>query len=716
MASSNVNSVVFESWAPEPTAPSQPVDRAPLRITVRPQDARPAVSDATPPRSVVFENWRGESSATDAASDVAKSAWSGLRTGAADLVGTGGNVWSLLDAGMERAGISAEQRAATKQALKFLPGPASILAGPSSAETRPVMQAATGDFHSPQTKLGRYAHTAAEFVPGAAIPGGGGLLGRLSKFGVLPGVASEAAGQRVEGSAAEPYVRGLAAVGTGGAAAMLTRPKTAASTIRGAIPDDVTPQQLDAAENLFLEAQRLGQPITRAEAVQHVTQGATRLGDVQRVVEGQGGMHGFFAPRAAQNEAAFAPVVRSVDPTPTANPSTIGPAIGEAAEATINDVRAGINTATRPLYNQATSQTIDPQLFSLIRTDPVFVEGVRRVRDDPIIGPTLRGHPDNSVAVVDAVKKQLDETGRNLRDPMSGTARNNYAASIVDEGNRGIVAAADIATGSRPGAGVMGSYETAREAQAALRQRYLDPLLQGPLGRLAERDITTKRAIEALFPTNPLPNSASEVESAVSALVRRNPLAARRLVAAHIESVFNESTQNLQSGMNQFGGAGFAAAIRGNPQQAANLEAAVRALPDGNLIWPGFNRFLEVLEAQGTRQRIGSQTAFNAEFLQDMRRGTVAQEAGRAVVTAGASAFKWPARITDTLDRWRLGRGVDEIARLFTVPEAGARFAQIARMPVGSPAAANILARLAILSDTGARAAPSNDEIASRRD
>jgi hypothetical protein len=62
-------------------------------------------------------------------------------------------------------------------------------------------------------------------------------------------------------------------------------------------------------------------------------------------------------------------------------------------------------------------------------------------------------------------------------------------------------------------------------------------------------------AIDALFPSNPLPNSHNEIGDAVFRVGAKNPGAATQLVRAHMESVFNEATKNLQGGPNQFGGA-----------------------------------------------------------------------------------------------------------------------------------------------------------------
>ncbi|MBY2917484.1 hypothetical protein [Rhizobium leguminosarum] len=60
--------------------------------------------------------------------------------------------------------------------------------------------------YAPRTTPGEYAKTAGEFVPGA-LAGGGNLLTNVVRYGVVPGVASEAAGQATEGTKLEPYAR-----------------------------------------------------------------------------------------------------------------------------------------------------------------------------------------------------------------------------------------------------------------------------------------------------------------------------------------------------------------------------------------------------------------------------------------------------------------------------------------------------------------------------
>jgi hypothetical protein len=225
--------------------------------------------------------------------------------------------------------------------------------------------------------------------------------------------------------------------------------------------------------------------------------------------------------------------------------------------------------------------------------------------------------------------------------------------------------------------------------------------LQGPLGKIADKSTETRQAISALFPTNPLPGSAGEISDAVSALAKKNPMAARQLVRAHVESVFNESTQALQGGANQFGGAGFVATLKGNPQQAENLSAAVRGVagPDAA---KGFDTFLDVVSATGQRQRIGSQTAFNQEMQDVLRRGGAIGEAANAVATAGV---KLPARIKDAYEQWRLGKNTEQIARLITDPNALPLFRRLAQEAPGSSRAQAMAARLTSMATQASQAA-----------
>lgn len=193
------------------------------------------------------------------------------------------------------------------------------------------------------------------------------------------------------------------------------------------------------------------------------------------------------------------------------------------------------------------------------------------------------------------------------------------------------------------------------------------------LGRLAARDQTTAKAIDIMFPRGGevLAGIEREVGAAVSELVRVNPEAARQLVRLKVENLFNAARKDLQGGANQVGGAKFRQQLVGNPQEAANLAAATRALPNGDVIADGFGRFLDVLAASGRRQNVGSRTAYNDEFIREARDGGRVEEAARL---AAGGFVKFPAKVQERLERWRLGRNVDELARLFSDPDAVGAF------------------------------------------
>jgi hypothetical protein len=87
--------------------------------------------------------------------------------------------------------------------------PARMLSGgptnkPTQEQITGAVESVTGPLYQPQTTAGEYARTVGEFVPGAATPGG---LMRKAANVVLPGLASEAAGQATQGSVYEPAAR-----------------------------------------------------------------------------------------------------------------------------------------------------------------------------------------------------------------------------------------------------------------------------------------------------------------------------------------------------------------------------------------------------------------------------------------------------------------------------------------------------------------------------
>ena len=244
----------------------------------------------------------------------------------------------------------------------------------------------------------------------------------------------------------------------------------------------------------------------------------------------------------------------------------------------------------------------------------------------------------------------------------------------------------------------------------------LDRVLASPLGRIAEQP-DVKRAISAVFAANPLPGSTREISEAMVALARNNPSAARELARVHLEGVFNEATQQQRGIASQYGGAGFASAVRGNAQQRQNLEAVVRALPEGDTLWTGLDRMLTTLEATGYRPQKGSDTAFNSEILKRFASGKtsigqaisdVATGAAAGATVGGAAGGAAGGLVGlrrsagDAMTRASmLGQG-EALARLMFDPRALPDLRALAKSPTGSKNAELFTRRLLVLANGGA--------------
>ncbi len=678
------------------------------------------------------------------AEDVAKSGASGLARGVAGLVGLPGTVagglrWAADQAADQTIGravnyaktgsFAAPDMPPTDEMMRqssiagFVPDPGWVASG--EAFTDYAAKVAPGIKYQPQTVAGEYARTVGEFAPGLLSPGS---MAQKIVGGVLaPALLSETAGQATKGTAFETPARVAGALIGGVGGTLATRPSTAEAALSAGMRgvDEAT---ITAAGQLMQQAQQRGIALTWPEAVAQASNGAGRgMTNMQRVVEGsQGGgdiMGGFMAQRPGQIEAAARNQFDTIAP-PLQNPHTIGPAIGEAAEATARDARAIRSAQTRPFYAAAEADVVPAANIEAViaRLDDIIARAgapelaapAQQLRDRLIARQATPGTPATRTPVTDpntgrVVRYQstpavpgtpaqphtnvgrLDEVYGSARDQFTGPApvgqtgtearAARYAAEALEPLDNALQAASP-------------SLAQGRQVHQQITRQFIDPLMQGPIGALAKRDATTREAISALFPTNPLPGSAPEIARTVGNLAQRNAGAARQLVRAHVESVFNEATQALQGGANQFGGAGFVATLRGNAQQAENLSAAIRGVA-GPQAAQGFDTFLDVVAATGQRQRIGSQTAFNQEMQDLLRRGGTIGEAANALATGG---IKLPGRIKEAYEQWRLGRNTGQIARLITDPNALPLFRRLAQEAPGSSRAQAMVARLTAMA------------------
>lgn len=149
-----------------------------------------------------------------------------------------------------------------------LPPNINELASPQSIEHG--VERIAGEFHKPQNTAEKYAETIGSFVP-SALGGGGSIGSRLIMQAMLPGAASEAAGQLTEGSKAEPYARLAAAMVTpfvaGGGIRAVQKLYEPAMGVNGYGANHlVKAMKADTPESVLSELDRLGPEATLADA------------------------------------------------------------------------------------------------------------------------------------------------------------------------------------------------------------------------------------------------------------------------------------------------------------------------------------------------------------------------------------------------------------------------------------------------------------------
>jgi hypothetical protein len=157
----------------------------------------------------------GSYSNGEIAGDAAKSFGVGLGRGVIQLAGLSGDMREMLARGTQRAVdyIAPDFAPNVGEALsKALASTFPSWSGPTSSQLQSAAESVTGPFYQPKTVVGDYAQTGGEFLPGVMLMPGGGLARSALRYGLLPALSSETAGQLTKGTAAEPWARAIAAI------------------------------------------------------------------------------------------------------------------------------------------------------------------------------------------------------------------------------------------------------------------------------------------------------------------------------------------------------------------------------------------------------------------------------------------------------------------------------------------------------------------------
>lgn len=543
----------------------------------------------------------------------------------------------------------------------------------------------------PETPIGRAVALPAEMAGGAiggALVGGarGGAAGgaralgsTMLRSGVIPGAAvTGAQALGVE----NPVALGAIGIGAGGAAEA-SRTRSAASALHGRAAG-TTQAQLTEAEELFQRARQLNLPLSRANALDLVTGGRTDASSLQRVVEGQGGagpMREFYADAPQRAQAATGQALDEIAPV-SPQPSTLGPRAAREMQGELRDVNADINTQTRPAYQAIEQTPLTSDEFARLLQDPLFMRQHQRNFEDPELHRFTQGVAPDSIEAIELTRRLLRERQQTLENP---AATESYSPTRASGYGGSTGTAQEVASGASRRALMEdvnnpSPLEAVQAEQARLRQQNLEPLQHGPEGRVAAAN-TTEGAQAALFPKNPQEGAHNEVARAVATLSRRDPDLAAEIARNYLGTQFAATQRGGPSGATYNSAPAFWKQVMGNPEQAASITAALGALPNGAARAEAFHDTLRIFQAMGQRQHIGSRTAFNVEDIASLKAGGLSEE---AIKVLGGVGVKWPTKVKDSVENWRLGQNVNELASLFTDPARGPEFSRIVRSPPGS--------------------------------
>jgi hypothetical protein len=562
----------------------------------------------------------------------------------------------------------------------------------------------------PTTPAGRAVALPAEMaggalaggVAGAARTGARGLVGPMIRQGVVPGAAITAAQQ--SGLVENPVALGAIGIAAGGAAEM-GKGGSASGALRSRA-GGATEAQVAEAERMFQAAQARNLPLSRANALDIVTGGRTDASGLQRVVEGGGSepMREFYADAPQRIQRAGGQALDEIAPV-SPQPSTIGPRAAEAMDTHIAGTEQAINAHTRPAYEAIQDTQLTSNEFTRLLQDPLFMREHQRILESPEYNHLTQGVQPDSIQAVDLTRRILAQRQERLSNPMTEaydpTAATGYGASIdpAQETARAASRRAVMTGPNNPN-----PLEAVQTAQAQAREALVDPLRQGPEGRIAAAR-TTEGAQDALFQQNPTEGSHVEIGRTVGSLSRQDPELAAELVRNYLGTHFAAAQRSGPSGATYNSGPAFWKQVMGNPEQAAGITAALNALPNGRARAEAFHDVMRIFQAMGQRQHIGSRTSFNAEDLANLKEGGLSEGAAKMALGVGV---KWPQKVMDAVERYRLGQNVDDLARLFTDPARGAEFARIVRSPPDSAHRTMQIMRLLGTQQLGTVGAPAS--------
>ncbi len=489
-----------------------------------------------------------------------------------------------------------------------------------------------------------------------------------------------------------------------------------------------TKAQQEAAQALMFSAAARGTPITAAEALAQINGGST-LQPVQRVIEqsAAGGprMEEFMRGRVEGNKKALKSSLDDIAVDPTISHSDVSDIplkMQSTAEDVIKDAKNLRTSAVNPFYEKAAPDSLQKDQLT-----PIMEKLDKEIEKagDTKTGAALKAYKKKLLTTVEVVgedikKPYMDEFGQQVTEPNPFSkkvkdiqtkigpletaykeTRNALEAPIVSpeaflSSISGILSPINHELGQALSTNA--NIKEGRNLHAALSENIVNPLERGTIGEIANKSDLRSQA-RALLPENPMAYDEKSVRNTIGKLKEQDPNIAKSWTRQYLQDTFNEVSQNLQGGKNQYGAAKFASKIAGNEQQAKNLRSAIIASTGSEAAYDGFRKLIDIFEAQGKRLQVGSPTTNNAEIIAQLKGGAgdnilptiiggatgIATGAGQGLATA--AGVKGINGLGNWWNNMKYGQNSAEMARVLTSDDGVMQLQKLAKQRKNSPAA-----------------------------
>ena len=629
---------------------------------------------------------------------------SGIIRGAANTVGAPGDIMTLLGAA---GGKVAELAGKPDLAQYFKPE-----LGYGSKMLTNALERITGtQLYQPQGNAEKRASAAIEgFASGVPMGKAVGL------FNAAGNTAGEVAAENFPNT---PWARPAASILTQLGLSAPSMARSSPGVLLNDATKGVTEAQYLAAQKLIQEASVRGIRLTPAEALGQVQGTAnTPLLNMQRVIEqSRGGgpaMSQAMAERPGQIRAAADAELNKLGPA-ARDPYSIPPRVQNAATDTIVEAEKLRTAAVTPAFNRANQigkidradtmrviSDIDAQIAK--DTTGLLAKNLGPVKDLLTAQKATATTPPVRTEIRPGIYTHTPAVPGKPFEPAVDIENLNRARKILRERIDLPAFSADAIPkeiGARIGRSLdelegkmlanSADYRAGMNRYIAMSEKFVDPLKRQPIGQLATAE-TADAQRNILFKVSPESGSENVIRSAVIHMNAKDPTVARDMARQYLATRFDEVSQGLQGGANQWGGAKFAATITGNDQQAKNLRTVIETMNpnSGQAIWKGFDNFLEVLRATGKRQQPGSMTAFNAEINREMGNSGLALGATKLAFAPGTVLTKADSIIT----RWQQGANGEALANIFLDKDAINKIRQLSMTTPDSPRAKMLVASI----------------------